>query len=409
MGKTNRKRKRELNISSKYSSIGIASVLNHLQKPPLDQESTDSNPSNNLNGGDVEPSSNEWFTVRKNGKHYKTRHSDREIGQSGHKETYPALVYSTLHNLQSSLKIADLQGLVLYCLADGVGPQWISVKSHSHIKKAVVLLVPGLEKGMFDGSISLQGSMTDSSMSAKSSEASNGSQEDHLSHVPSSSTLNVYSGSSISALSPDSFMPVRLVQEDMPAPLKPLADMFAHRWPVRAPGDDRLSKLHSPLHAMLAAPISKAQEGNRGEGRVRNVKPAKGSKSWENIRTPVTEFIATTEEMLENEYKLHPSLLGAKDGKGQENDFEQSNKATKNAGWVNTSVEQLEQELATEQATDKDSLTAGRLVLAMDCEMCKVEGGDMALTRISLVGWDATVIMDELVKPEAEIIDYLTP
>ena len=33
----------------------------------------------------------------------------------------------------------------------------------------------------------------------------------------------------------------------------------------------------------------------------------------------------------------------------------------------------------------------------------------MALTRISIVGWDGTVIMDELVKPDKPIIDYLTP
>ncbi|KAL8954794.1 MAG: hypothetical protein Q9183_006929 [Haloplaca sp. 2 TL-2023] len=44
----------------------------------------------------------------------------------------------------------------------------------------------------------------------------------------------------------------------------------------------------------------------------------------------------------------------------------------------------------------------------MDCEMCTVEGGDSALTRISLVDWDGAVVMDSLVKPAKPIIDYLT-
>ena len=45
----------------------------------------------------------------------------------------------------------------------------------------------------------------------------------------------------------------------------------------------------------------------------------------------------------------------------------------------------------------------------MDCEMCKVEGDEMALTRSSVLDWDGGVVMDELVKPEKPIVDYLTP
>ncbi len=58
---------------------------------------------------------------------------------------------------------------------------------------------------------------------------------------------------------------------------------------------------------------------------------------------------------------------------------------------------------------ENGSLTAGREIFAMDCEMCKTEGGGLDLTRISIVAWDGSVVLDELVKPEKPVIDYLTP
>ncbi|KAF7876892.1 uncharacterized protein EAF02_008112 [Botrytis sinoallii] len=44
----------------------------------------------------------------------------------------------------------------------------------------------------------------------------------------------------------------------------------------------------------------------------------------------------------------------------------------------------------------------------MDCEMCMTGKNEFSLTRISIVGWDGSVVLDELVKPEKPIIDYLT-
>ena len=50
-----------------------------------------------------------------------------------------------------------------------------------------------------------------------------------------------------------------------------------------------------------------------------------------------------------------------------------------------------------------------RQILAVDCEMCTVQGGHSALTRISVLDWNGKKIVDELVKPSLPIIDYLTP
>lgn len=50
------------------------------------------------------------------------------------------------------------------------------------------------------------------------------------------------------------------------------------------------------------------------------------------------------------------------------------------------------------------------VVLALDCEMVNVTGGSgKSLARIAVVDfWSDELLMDELVKPTEEIIDYLT-
>ncbi|XP_066139000.1 RNA exonuclease 5 [Euwallacea fornicatus] len=59
----------------------------------------------------------------------------------------------------------------------------------------------------------------------------------------------------------------------------------------------------------------------------------------------------------------------------------------------------------------KDSyknVTSHSPLIALDCEMCKTEAGDLELTRVSMVNEKHEVIYDTLVKPENKIIDYLT-
>jgi RNA exonuclease 1 len=77
-------------------------------------------------------------------------------------------------------------------------------------------------------------------------------------------------------------------------------------------------------------------------------------------------------------------------------------------GWVDTLVAKLADGAPAEDEIEAGSITAGREVLAMDCEMCMTGENEFSLTRISIVGWDGSVIMDELVKPAKPIIDYVT-
>ncbi|OOF91545.1 hypothetical protein ASPCADRAFT_176751 [Aspergillus carbonarius ITEM 5010] len=279
----------------------------------------------------------------------------------GEKTKYPVLTYVE-GRLQSSIRIADLQSLLLYCFADGIAPQWISVKHSGHVRKIVVLMVPGLELGMFDGSQGLP-------------------LEDR-SHR---------------------FNPRPLSHGELPAPLRPLADMFPHAWPVRAPGDSKYNKIHSPLQAILLSALPKTKESN-----TKGVKPPKVDKSLVFQRTPITSFISSVEDLRENDYVLHPALLATeKEKTALMESRKQAGQSTED-GWVDTHVESLEAGQVPDSEIQQGSMTAGRDVLALDCEMCVTEGGQSELTRISMVRWDGEVVLDELVKPQRPIIDYLT-
>jgi RNA exonuclease 1 len=192
------------------------------------------------------------------------------------------------------------------------------------------------------------------------------------------------------ATSPDDYYPRVLKKDALPEPLQPFADMFPHLWPVRAPGDDKYGKLHSPLQAMLTAPLKEKKSG---------VKPVSDPHGWKDERTRITEFLATPEELMEHGFPKHPALL--REG-AQRDAFKDPD------GWVHTRVSKLEDGAVPEADIEQGSITAGRQVLALDCEMCMTGEAEYSLTRISLVSWDGEVVLDELVKPDKPIIDYVT-
>lgn len=326
------------------------------------------------------------WTVVKTTKNRKKKARQKETVKKP-RNTYPSLTYAELHRLHTSIKINDLQNLILYCLADGVSPQWVSVQNHSRVTKAVVLFVPGLEKGMMDGKIALD----DASLPATHE------QSDHMhSHSKKVST------------SPDDYMPTRMAAESICDSLKPLAEIFPHWWPVKAPGDERYSKVHSPLHAMLTVPLTKPREEEMGVKSHKALKTGKESNGWKNERTRITRFLASKEELTDNEYTIHPALLTTEEEKEREANRRKAVKESKNDGWLDTAVDGIDDGNVPEEGLEKGTVTAGCSILAMDCEMCKAEGGEMVLTRVSIVDWEGTIVLDELVKPKEKIIDYLT-
>ncbi|KAK0255612.1 hypothetical protein LTS09_009281 [Friedmanniomyces endolithicus] len=332
-------------------------------------------------GGDNGP---EWQTVQSHKRHKK--HSKKASDQ------YPEITHSPHARLQSIVKTGDLQNLVLYCLADGNAPQWVSVRYHGAIRKFVVLMVPGLEAGMFDGTISLSSS-TEGISTNDASIAEGSLVVERAGETVSSPSA---SGESRKVpLAPDDYYPTKLVHDRMPTSLQPLSDVFDHVWPVKTPGDDKYAKMHSPIAAMLTTPIVKPREDKNGRG----PQPPREGR----------------DELSNEGYVLHPAHYSDTASATAGTTRRELNKWTTADGWVDTQgIPTLEAGNAPDKDIEKGSVTVGRTVVAMDCEMCitsppSVTPQIFSLTRVSLIDWDGKVILDELVKPENAITDYLTP
>jgi RNA exonuclease 1 len=318
----------------------------------------------------------------------------------GEKGKYPDLTYAD-GKLQSPIRIADLQGLLLYCFADGIAPQWISLKHSGHVRKVVALMVPGLEIGMFDGTVPVEKSTANGEQEANatSDDAKNPTEDDRAAD---------YERWKQGLPIPDRshrFNPRPLSRESLPKPLQPLADMFPHIWPVKAPGDNKYNKVHSPLQAIL---MSSAPKTKNEESRGKGARPPKVQNGFVPKRTPITTFVASRADLLENEYILHPAFFTSDDEKTSQAEIRQRGGHSAEHGWVDTHVSSLESGQPPEAEIEQGSMTAGRDVFALDCEMCITEGGQSELTRISMVGWDGEVVLDELVKPTRPVINYLT-
>ena len=333
----------------------------------------------------------------------KRRRKQRE--KSHDTDNYPAIYHSTHNRLQSYVKISDLQALVLYLLADGTAPQWMAVRHHGQVRKVVVLMVPGLEAGMFDGTIPLSVKDVVEETKDKTSTPETGTEITAVSATTNIPVHQNYRYTDKQRLSPDDYYPVKLVSDLLPEPLRPLSEVFPHMWFIKTPGDERYNRMHSPVAAMLTTPIPKSKEAKRGSG----PQTPRAAKDWKNEPTPITSFLATSEELVENEYLLHPVNFDSPEGRSAGLRRRVEHKQTSEYGWVDSNVEPSAVAGSTKIPKVKGDLTAGKEVIAMDCEMCKTADDSFELTRISLVGWDGKVLLDQLVKPDNPIIDYLTP
>lgn len=313
----------------------------------------------------------EWQTVSRASK------KQKKMPRPG--KNYPSITFSPNARLQSKIGVSHLRDLVTYIFADGTGPQWCAVTHRPAFRKIVAVMVPGLEEAMFKAGVDLA--------------TFNQTRDDDLDAPPTEQQQQQKSAS------PDDYYPRKLVKEQLPEALQPFADMFPHLWPVKTPGDDRHGKMHSPMAAFLTAPAPKDKSKQNGSSSG-GVKPAREPSGWKNERTRITEYLATATELAENGYLVHPAMHPA--GTAARDDF------TLPAGWVKTSVDSMEDGAVPEADVQKGSVTAGRSVLALDCEMCLTGENEFALTRISIVDWSGDVVLDELVKPEKPITDYLT-
>lgn len=282
---------------------------------------------------------------------------------------YPSIKFNYNAKLQAKVSLEQLRNLILYLFADGVAPQWVSVSQRPQFRKIVTLMVPGLEEAMFRRNVDFA--------------TYNDKEADGSDDRPRAIT------------SPDDYYPRLLKKDELPEILQPFADMFEHLWPLKTPGNEKYGILRSPLGTMLTAPPEKSPEEKAKKG----VQPAKEPSNWKDDRTRITEFLAMPEDFVPNGYTLHPALISDEERRKEYQDQE---------GWVHTRVQDLSEGDVPESEIQQGSITAGREVIALDCEMCMTGESEFSLTRISLVDWSGNVVLDELVKPAKPIVDYVT-
>ncbi|KAI0448522.1 hypothetical protein F5B21DRAFT_497282 [Xylaria acuta] len=304
-----------------------------------------------------------WETVDRQSKKAK---KSKKIPQPA-SSNYPAISFNYNAKLQSKISLDQLRNLVLYIFAEGVSPQWVAIANRPQFRKIVAIMVPGLEEAMF---------------------------KPHVDFATYNEQCFDLDQKSRVLTSPDDYYPRLLKRDELPEILKDFADMFPHLWPVKTPGNEKYGFMRSPLGTMLTAPTEKTKE----EKATKGVQPAKEPKGWKDERTRITEFLAMPEDFQPNGYVLHPACIPAERRKNYQYPD----------GWVHTFVENFEDGNIPEEEIQQGSVTAGRDVYALDCEMCMTGPDEYSLTRISLVSWDGTIILDELVKPDKPIIDYVT-
>lgn len=412
MGK-NKKRKHEVFSADMVTSgneFGVADTLDLVR-----QEA-----SGRTDGAEQDSITNENGTETSSDWHLVERHSKKRKGSGDAKSKYPSLQYNG--KVQNAIRIADLQNMVLYLLADGVGPSWIGINHSGHTRKVVALMVPGLEMALFNGKITVE------DQEAYHAEAKS---QDDKDVADGAATLGVSTAEEQPAdsiqtniagmgdeddcfalwkkgLPPDESSyagnPVNISREDMPTPLKPLSDVFPSVWPVKAPGDPKFSKLHSPLQAMLISPLPKSKEETSFP---KGPRPPREEKGWTNKRTPITTFIHSTEELHDSDYVIHPACFVSANDTAEERARRREAKQASEDGWVDTRISKWSDGDVPSKEVEAGSVTAGRTIFALDCEMCITEAGS-ELTRISLINWDGSIALDTLVKPPNPIKDYLT-
>ncbi len=342
--------------------------------------------------GSLPHDSKEWQIVDRRDKRKPKR---KKAGDEKDRVKYPEL---TSHaSITAPIRIADLQALALYALADGIGPSWVAFKHARHTRKVVVLMVPGLERAMFDGSMSIDKG-ADSTVGLEQKESivdeCRGRDSDFRAWrngVPA----KTYKESN----------PMEFKVQYLPKALQPLVDIFQYVWQVRAPGDSKYAKLHSPIQAMLISPLPQSRENKA----IKGPKPPVEEKGWQSQRTAVAVFIHTANDLRDADYPLHPAVLDG-DVEAALLEQERRDKTGQNAagGWVDTRVSNFSDGSVSGTAIQQGSITSGRTVYAVDCEMVLTSDDKYSLARISIVDWNGTTILDELVKPSLPIKNYYT-
>ncbi|KAK3822816.1 MAG: hypothetical protein J3Q66DRAFT_330201 [Benniella sp.] len=176
----------------------------------------------------------------------------------------------------------------------------------------------------------------------------------------------------INLLHPDSDKPIAWAEKATKGPVTEFQHLkaFFDVMNVMKVGGDK-SRIFSPVESMLYVPLSNSEKAKKEAER----RSRKGSAS----RLKPESYILTLDDLRERDFPL-PSYLAP-------------NTAPQN-DWIETK----------QQHSDPSTL---KKMIAMDCEMVITAAGS-EVARISLVDENNATILDELIVPDNEIVDYLT-
>ena len=290
----------------------------------------------------------------------------------------PSLSYA--QKVDNPLRVNQLQGLVLYALSDGPAPQWVAMKHAHKIDQVLVLHVPGLKKSILnDVASSLADGGADNSPQHEVS--------DGLS--PHESADGRVNGSATSDTDGE-----EIIEKASMQPSFNLSDFII---PVKAPGDPKTGRFHSPLQAMLISPEPK-------QNRTGKVNDEQG---YHPTPTPLAQYVLSADQLVEAEFPVHPAAFTDTDDAHLEKERRQRTQQSSANGWVDSNVTSSELEIG-DMGTKSKSAIQGLDVYALDCEMVLTTDDKYSLARISVLDWNGTTIMDKYVKPDLEIKDYFT-
>ncbi|KAL2406779.1 putative exonuclease [Exophiala dermatitidis] len=346
---------------------------------------------NNLQPGRKGEDQGEWSVAESKS----SRKKRRKIEQDQDPKSEPSIAF--LDTKPARVQLKALQDLVLYVLADGVAPTWLAVKNVRQIEKVVVLMIPGLDRDLVEKydilttPTNVGGSHSGAAGDLNPKVASNGQD----------STAEDSNGPSTTC--PPSEETNSPATGGTPSQHELTRRILRHVFEVKAPGDSRANRVHSPLQGMLIAPLP---EKDKSEGTYTN----KYEKYFQSNRTSISAFVHSAEELREAEYPVHQAAFtDPKDAQLEKTRRKQTFQSS-SAGWVDTdvSVSEPSTNSNTSSRSDDDALTQGLKPYAVDCEMVLTEDDKHSLARISVVDWHGKTVMDKYVKPALPIKNYFT-
>lgn len=190
------------------------------------------------------------------------------------------------------------------------------------------------------------------------------------------------------------FMPGLEPLDFGPGTFDKFSQIGAHGKKVVMMGDHLMKLIENSQTMPLTAPGSKnslysAYNSFINVGLTKNEKKEK-KELLATKKVTIPDLVMTLDQLLENGYPIHPFTKGMTDEDRARN-LEENNSRDDSDMWYNT--------------IEFDH--GGSHIFGLDCEMC-LAGKDFVLTRVSVLDFQNNVMLDELVKPDVEITDYLT-